>query len=176
MWRRECLRCSCFDCWGWRCGPDCRVGLRRFHLRRLGFRVAGTGDGTGSGERDADLVPGSGDLFCPPPGVVDAESGLPGAVADPGGDVQDPVPERRDLASAEVWFVGEAEQLGPGNEVPSRSSRSPATHCWLHSGCRGNSAYGGLGLPDPVLDPGVLPVPQIQSGQLTGHHPGVGYR
>jgi len=33
---------------------------------------------------------------------------------------------------------------------------------------------GGLGLPDPVLDPGVLAVSQVQSGQLAGHHPGWG--
>ena len=34
---------------------------------------------------------------------------------------------------------------------------------------------GGLGL-GPVLDPGVLPMPQVQTGQLTGDHPdrGVG--
>ena len=31
---------------------------------------------------------------------------------------------------------------------------------------------GRLGLPDPVLDPGVLAVPQFQPGGLPGHHPG----
>ena len=84
-------------------------GWRRFHLRGLGFRVAGTEGDSCSGERGADLVPCSGDLFCPPPGVVDAESGLPGAVADPGGDVQHPVPERRDLAGGEVWLSATRE-------------------------------------------------------------------
>ena len=112
--------------------------------------------------------------FCPPPGVVDAESGLPGAVADPGRDVQHPVPERRDLAGGEVRFVGEAEELGPGNQV-HRGHHDLEPRLVGGVVVAGEVPHpGGLGLPDPVLDPGVLPVPQIQSGQLTGHDPGRG--
>ena len=78
-WRRECLRCSGFG-FGVGGGPDCRVGWRRFHLRGLGFRIAGTVGCRGSGERGADSVPGLGGLFGPPPGLVDAE---PGSSAKP---------------------------------------------------------------------------------------------
>ena len=149
-------------------------GWRQFHLRGLGFRVAGTEGGPGSGERGTDSVPSSGDLFGPPPGLVDAEPGLPGAVADPGGDVQHPVPECRDLASGEVWFVREAEQFGPGNEVHRG-------HHDLQPGIVGCKAIAGkvpqpdgFRLPDPVLHPSVLAVPQVQTGQLAGHDPGWG--
>ena len=45
---------------------------------------------------------------------VDAEPGLAGASGDPGGDVQDPVAERGDLAAGQVSAVGEADELGPG--------------------------------------------------------------
>src|SRR5664279_4248444 len=95
------------------CGPDCRVGSAPVPPAGVGFRVAGTKGDSCSGERGADPVPAAGDLYGPPPGLVDPESGLPGAVADPGGDVQHPVPERRDLAGGEVRFVGEADEFGP---------------------------------------------------------------
>jgi hypothetical protein len=38
-------------------------------------------------------------------------------VGEPGGDVQDPVAERRDLAGGEVGNVGEADQVGPAGHV-----------------------------------------------------------
>ena len=125
----------------------------------------------GLGERGTDPVPAAGDLLGPPPGLVDPELGPSGAAAEPGRDVQHPVPERRDLAFGQVWFVGEADEFGPGNEV----------HRCHHDleprivGCvvvaREVPHPGRLGLPDPVLDPGVLPVPQIQPANWPGTTP-----
>ena len=80
----------------------------------------------------------------------------------------------RSAKGGEVWFVGEAEELGPGNEVHrGHHDLQPGV-----VGCIGVAGEvphaGGLRLPDPVLDPGVLPVPQIQPGQLPGNDPGRG--
>ena len=56
-------------------------------------------------------MPGLGDLFGPPPVEVDTEPGLTGAAGDPGGDVQHPVAERRDLGGGEVWFEAKPRSL-----------------------------------------------------------------
>jgi hypothetical protein len=78
---------------------------------------------------------------------------------DPGDDVQHPVSERRDFATWRGLVRRRNRGAWSRQRGPSRSSRSPTTHP-----------------PDPVLDPGVLPVPQIQTGQLAGDDPrrGVG--
>ena len=81
-----------FRLWDWLWARlSCRVGAGST-CGGWAFGSLGQGMALGSGERGADLVPCLGGLFCPPPGVVDPESGLPGAVADPGGGVQHPVP------------------------------------------------------------------------------------
>ena len=125
--------------------------------------------GRGSGEGGADAVPGGGDGGGSPPGAVQAQSGLPGCAGDPGGHVQDPVAECGDLAAGHVGFVGEADEFAPGDQV-GRGEHDLQPGVVGRPGMAGQVPQAGrLGLADAVLDPGVLPVPQIQSGQLAGH-------
>ena len=114
-----------------------------------------------------EAVEGVGDLAGPAPGLVDAESGLSSRAGDPGGDVQDTVAEGRDLAAGEFGGVGEADRLGPGDQIdggehdfepgprsrPSRGRAGSATRwLWL----RGSGPQRGRvdGAATPVRRPG----------------------
>ena len=83
--------------------------------------------------------------------------------------MQDPVAERGDLAAGQVGFVGEADEFAPGDQV-GRGQHDLQPGGVGVEGVAGQVAQaGGLGFADAVLDPGVLPVPQLQSGELAGH-------
>ena len=69
------------------------------------------------GEGGADPGPGGGDRRRPAPGGVDAQPKLSGAAGDAGGNVQDPVAERFDLAARQVGVVGESDEFGPGDQI-----------------------------------------------------------
>ena len=97
--------------------------------------------------------------------------GASGASGDPGGDVQDPVAERMDLAAGQYRGVVEGDQLGPGDQV-DRGEHDLQPGSVQRGGVAGQVPQpGGLGLPDPVLDPGVLAVAQLQPGGLPGGPP-----
>lgn len=106
-----------------------------------------------SGERlggagSSDLAPCIGDLLCPLPSRVYSEFGGAGSSGDSGGHVQDTVAEGIDFAAGQIRVIGEADQLGPGNQV----------------GGRGDD-----------LEPGGVRVETVagqisQPGEPTGHH------
>lgn len=82
-----------------------------------------------------------------------------GAAGDPGGGVQDPVAESGDLAAGGVGVVAEPDQLCPRDEIGCcHDDLKPC--CVRGEVVAGETAEAGcFGLPDPVLDPGVLAVP-----------------
>ena len=92
----------------------------------------------------------------------------------PGGDVEDPVAERGDLAAGELGWS--AKQISLVQQTRSTAvSTTSSQACVLVEGPAGKVPQpGGLGFADPVLDPGVLAVPQLQPGGLPGHRPGRG--
>ena len=112
-----------------------------------------------SGERGAESVEAFGDVGGPAPGLVDAQPDLAGAAGDAGGDVQDPVAEGVDLAAGQGGGVGEADLLGPADQV-DRGEDDFEPGVVLAPGTAGQVAQpGGLGFSDAVLDAGVLAVP-----------------
>lgn len=69
------------------------------------------------GQRGAESVEAGGDLGGPAPGGVDAQPGVAAAAGEAGSDVQDAVAERRYLAARQRRGVGEADELGPADQV-----------------------------------------------------------
>jgi len=97
-----------------------------------------------------------------------------GAAGDAGGDVQDPVAEGADLAGGQVGVVGEADQFRPGDQIGCGEDDFEPGGVRVGSVTGQVTQPGGLGLPDPVLDAGVLAVAQFQAAELCGHHTGRG--
>ena len=148
--------------------PDCRVGGRFSGVLGRWVRVGW------SAERSAYSGESFGDVGRPAPGLVDPEVDSAGAVGEAGGDVQDAVAERGDLAAGECGDVGEADLFGPADQV-DRGQYDLEPGLVLVEGSAGEVAQPGcLGFSDPVLDAGVLAVPQLQAGGLPGHHTRLG--
>ena len=81
-------------------------------------RLAPTGDGENSvGSGQAQAAEAFGDLGGPPPGAVDAQAGAAGGAGELGGHVQHPVADGGDLAAGQRGHGGEADQLGPADQV-----------------------------------------------------------
>ena len=99
-----------------------------------------------------------------------AEAAASAAAGEAGGDVQHPEPQRLRLGGGEVTVEGEQPQ--PGGQVGGDGGDlQPGLVDGVLPGREPAQAgvFGGL---DPVLDPGVGPVPGFQERQLSD--PGVG--
>ena len=70
-----------------------------------------------SGERRTKAGEGECQLLGPGPSAIEAQVDDAPAAGDAGGHVQDPVAEGGDLAVGEGRLVGEADELGPADEV-----------------------------------------------------------
>ena len=155
-------------------GPTVVSGWRRFHMRRLGFRVAGTGV-TWSQVNAARIccharvicsahrqVWSIRSLVCRALLLIRAATCRT---------------RYRNVAISHVARSGSSAK-------PSSLDQATRSHRGHHDlqprtvGCivvAGEIPHPGrLGLPDPVFHPGVLAVPQVQTGELAGHDPGRG--
>ena len=90
--------------------------------------------------------------------AVDAQSDLSGAAGDAGGDVQDPVAEGVDLGSGQAGVLGEPDQFGPGHQICCGQKYFQPCRVRIGVVAGQVAQSGGLGLADPLLDPGVLAV------------------
>jgi hypothetical protein len=76
---------------------------------------------------------------------------LAGAAGDAGGDVQDPVAERVDLAGGQVGVLGEADQLCPGDQICCGEDDFEPGGVRLGAVTGQVAQPGGLEVADPVL-------------------------
>lgn len=90
----------------------CRLGGRFSRFPQSLGQVDGS-----SGEGVADGGVAVGDLSSPSPAGIYPEPYLACAAGDSGGGVQDHVPERGDLCSADAGVVLVGDELGPGKQV-----------------------------------------------------------
>lgn len=82
-----------------------------------------------SGKGGSEPAEASGDVVGPAPVLVDPQVELAAAADELGGDVQYPVAERRDLAARQGRVGGEADQLGPADQVGRRLSLTGSDDC-----------------------------------------------
>ena len=88
--------------------------------------------------------------------------------------MQHPVAERGDLTAGEFDHVGERDLLGPADEVDGGEDDLEPGSVLVEGPTWQVPQPGGLGLADAVLDPGMLAVPQLESGGLSRDEAGAG--
>src|SRR5680860_426428 len=152
---------------------DARMSAGRVSPRVCGspMSLGGRGRASASAECGPYSVEAGRDLSRPLPGLVDAEAKLACAVGQACGDVQYTVTESGHLASGQGGLVGEADQFGPGDQVDGGEHGLEPGGVLVPAATRKVAQTGGLGFADPVLDAGVLAVPQLEPGCLTGDQP-----
>jgi hypothetical protein len=91
---------------------------------------------------------------------------LAGTAGDAGGDVQDPVPERVDFTGGQIGVLAEADQFRPRHQICCGQDDFQPSGVRVAAVTGQVTQPGGLGLTDPVLDPGLLAVTQFQSAEL----------
>ncbi len=115
------------------------------------------GCGAQAGER-------GGQLGGPWPVFVDLELPGAGGAGEPGGDVQQPVAQRRRLAAGQ--FAVQAEHLGPGEQVGRGQAQFEPDLVLVIAATRQVAQPCCFPAADAVLDAGVGAVPYFQVGQL----------
>ena len=142
------------------CQAGCRAGG--------GFRVLGRGaEGGGRSGwpgRCAEPGEGGGEVGGPGPVLVEPELPAPPGPDQAGGHAEDAVAERGRLAAGQL--AGEAQRLGPGDQVGGGQGQFQPGLVLLVSAAGQVPQPGCLLGPDPVLDPGVGPVPDFQVREL----------
>lgn len=116
--------------------------------------VGGSIPGEASANAIPRLVNGLGSL----PTRIDLDPDRTDSTGDAGRDVQHPVADGGDLAAGQIGVVGEADQLRSGDQVGGGQDGLAPGGVRVEAVARQIPQPGHLGLPDPVLDPCVLPV------------------
>jgi hypothetical protein len=140
---------------GWRAAWRDPVGVSR--PSALLGRLAAQRQGPQPSER-------AGEFDGPWPGGLQPQDEAAGMADDAGGDVQQPVAQRLGFGAGQR--AGKEQRLGPAAKVLGGQDQLEPDGVAAPAVERQVGQAGGLGGADAVLDPGALPVAQLQPGQV----------